>query len=61
LFLEMGAAQRIYQLESLAHKVDQIAGDPAKHQAMVEAAGRVVKPDAADTIAKTVMGDLGLL
>jgi processive 1,2-diacylglycerol beta-glucosyltransferase len=60
LFMEQGAAWRIYQLESLPHKVDTLASNPERHQAMIEATGKVIKRDAAAKIAKTVMADLGL-
>lgn len=57
-FLEKGAAWRIYQLESLAEKIDYLASHPEKHHAMVEAARQVIRPNAADMIARTVLSDL---
>jgi processive 1,2-diacylglycerol beta-glucosyltransferase len=59
LFIEIGAALRIYQLESLANKIDSLVASPEKHQQMVEAARKIVRPDAAAIIAKTVLSDLG--
>lgn len=58
LFLERGAAWRIFQLESLPHKVDKLAGDPQKYAAMVSAARELANPDAALEIADTVLEDL---
>ena len=58
LFLEKGVAWRIFQLGSLAYKIDKLAADPKMHQAMVEAARSVINPNAADDIARAVLDDL---
>jgi len=58
LFLEKGAASRIYQLESLPMKIDKLAGNPDLHQRMSMAARQVASGDAADRIAAIVLDDL---
>lgn len=58
IFLERGAAWRIYQLESLPHKIDYLANHPEKHQAMADAAKSIIRPQAADSIARIILEDL---
>ncbi len=58
LFLEKGAASRIYQLESLPMKIDKLAANPDLYQRMSKAAMRVAKGDAAQRIAAVVLDDL---
>jgi len=58
VFTENQAGMRIYQLESLAYKVDLIAGNPVRHKLMVDAASGLVKPDSAAKIAELVLSDL---
>jgi processive 1,2-diacylglycerol beta-glucosyltransferase len=58
LFLECGAAGRIYQLGSLAYKVDKLANSPQVHAGMVKAAQELTKYRAADIIAESVLRDL---
>jgi hypothetical protein len=56
--LECGAAGRIYQLGSLAYKIDKLANSPEVHASMVKAAQELTKYRAADIIAESVLRDL---
>jgi processive 1,2-diacylglycerol beta-glucosyltransferase len=58
LFMECGAAGRIYQLGSLAYKIDNLANSPDVHAGMVKAAHNLTRHRAADAIAESVLGDL---
>jgi processive 1,2-diacylglycerol beta-glucosyltransferase len=58
LFLECGAAGRIYQLGSLAYKIDKLAENPAVLAGMANAARELTKYRAADIIAESVLRDL---
>lgn len=58
LFLECGAAQRIYQMGSLPYKLDALADNRPLHDSMVEAARKLTKYRAADIIAESVLRDL---
>jgi processive 1,2-diacylglycerol beta-glucosyltransferase len=59
-FLEKRAAYRIYQLESLAFKVDHLAENPDELTGMITAAKGIVRPDAAQRIAQLVLNDLSI-
>ena len=58
LFLEKGAAWRIFQIESLPLKVDILARNPEIHARMVKAARDLTRHPAAELIAQTVIDDL---
>ncbi len=58
LFLERGAGLRIFQLESLPNKIDMLATDKERYQAMVRAAKAIANHNAAKEIANVVLGDL---
>lgn len=58
LFLEKGAAWRLFQLGSLSYKIDKLASDSKLHRTMVEAARAIINPNAADDIARIVIDDL---
>jgi processive 1,2-diacylglycerol beta-glucosyltransferase len=58
LFLECGAAQRIYQMGSLPYKLDALADNKPLHESMVKAARELTKYRAADIIAESVLSDL---
>jgi processive 1,2-diacylglycerol beta-glucosyltransferase len=58
LFLERGAGLRIFQLGSLPNKIDMLATDKGKYQAMTKAAKAISNHNAAEEIANVVLGDL---
>lgn len=58
LFLECGAAQRLYQMGSLPYKLDALANNRQLHESMVKAAHELTKYRAADIIAESVLRDL---
>lgn len=58
LFLEKGAALRVFQLESLPRKVDMLATNQQIYQAMVKAAKAIANHNAAGEIATVVLDDL---
>lgn len=58
LFLEMGAASRIFQLESLPLKIDNLAENRDLHRKMALAARQLAKGDAAQKISTTVLNEM---
>lgn len=57
-FLERGAGLRIFQLGSLPNKIDMLATDKGKYQAMIKAAKAISNHNAAEEIATVVLCDL---
>jgi processive 1,2-diacylglycerol beta-glucosyltransferase len=55
--LEHGAAMRIDPLSTLELKLGRFFGDPERRQAMSEAARRLGRPQAADLVARDLIGD----
>ncbi len=58
MLLENGAAIKCTEVTVLAHKLTNLFNDPARIETMSENARRLGRPDAARTIARTVMSDL---
>lgn len=58
VLLENGAAVRVEPLSTFAHKLRRLLDDGERMQAMRAAATRVAKPDAAATVARSVVDEL---
>lgn len=58
--LEAGAAIRVNHVRLLGHRVSELLADPARMEAMRQAARRLARPDAAADIVRDVLGMTGL-